>query len=109
MGTEKNLPRYDHHVFNLLVTLVSGFIGGILATTVNCPFDVAKSRIQSEKRFPGTQPKYRWTFPVLYTIFTEEGPRAIYKGYAPKVLRMAFGGAIAMVAFEASCIILPNF
>lgn len=27
-------------------TLMAGFVGGVLATCFNCPFDVAKSRIQ---------------------------------------------------------------
>lgn len=103
------LPTTESALGGLMVTLVAGFIGGVFATTVNCPLDVAKSRIQSQKYSAGETPKYRSPFSTLYTIFTEEGPRAIYKGYAPKVLRMGLGGAIAMAAFETACIMLPDF
>jgi solute carrier family 25 2-oxodicarboxylate transporter 21 len=103
------LPQSDHHLVSLATTLVSGFIGGVIATTVNCPLDVAKSRIQSQRHEVGVVLKYQSTFPSLYTIFKEEGAVAIYKGYTPKVLRMGVGGAIAMAAFEATCIVVPNF
>lgn len=84
------------------VTLVSGFIGGTLATCFNCPFDVLKSRIQSE--LPNaTQPsQYTGVVQGLHKIATEEGVQGLYKGFAPKVLRMALGGGIGMAVFDAA-------
>jgi hypothetical protein len=30
----------------------------------------------------------------------EEGARALYKGYLPKLLRMAIGGAVGITSFD---------
>lgn len=80
-------------------TLLSGFFGGTLATCFNCPFDVAKSRIQSEIG-TGEGRQYRHVWPSLVKIHTEEGWKGLYKGFAPKVLRMGIGGGVSILAFE---------
>lgn len=36
----------------------------------------------------------------LLTIMREEGPAALYKGFAPKVLRLAPGGGILLLVVE---------
>lgn len=38
----------------------------------------------------------------LVTIFREEGPAALYKGFAPKVLRLAPGGGVLLLVVEAT-------
>jgi len=85
-----------HH----LKTLSSGFLGGSFATCFNAPFDVAKSRIQSQVK--GQPAKYTSIVSSLLLIAREEGPQALYKGFAPKVLRMGIGGGVAMSTFELS-------
>eukprot|EP00931_Biecheleriopsis_adriatica_P105601 TRINITY_DN80160_c0_g1_i1.p1 TRINITY_DN80160_c0_g1~~TRINITY_DN80160_c0_g1_i1.p1 ORF type:complete len:303 (-),score=65.15 TRINITY_DN80160_c0_g1_i1:155-1063(-) len=85
------------------ITLVSGFAGGTLATCFNCPFDVVKSRIQAQVTDPtlGKQSlKYVHVWESLSTIAKEEGIQALYKGFAPKVIRMGIGGGVAMASFE---------
>ncbi|GMM28627.1 mitochondrial 2-oxodicarboxylate carrier [Martiniozyma asiatica (nom. inval.)] len=77
--------------------LVSGMIGGIFGTTLNTPFDVVKSRIQSVA--PGQAAKYTWAWPSLGVVLKEEGFFALYKGYLPKVLRLGPGGGIMLVVF----------
>jgi len=79
-----------------------GFVGGAVATTCNAPFDVAKSRIQSEVSSGplSAERKYFTTFQTLRRILGEEGPRALYKGYTPKLLRMGIGGAVGITGFE---------
>jgi len=67
-----------------------------------------KSRFQSELRIPGKKPEHRFTLLTLYKIWTTEGPRSIYKGFAPKAMRMALGGGVAMAAFELTCYMLPD-
>ena len=116
-------------------TLLSGAIGGILATAFNAPFDVVKSRFQSQlphtitgtkqhppfyffnilnlflfffKKKKGKQVKYRYTIQSLITIYKDEGARALYKGFAPKSIRMAVGGGVCMAAFELTCYFLPE-
>lgn len=80
-----------------LQRLTSGFFAGIFATCFNCPFDVTKSRIQGDA---GATPKYKSTFQTMSLILKEEGPRSLWKGFAPKAWRMGCGGAVGIVAFE---------
>jgi len=80
---------------------------------------VVKSRIQGAEKLPGVVPKYNWTYPAyafflpkslgivvtvlpcrLITIFREEGPKALYKGFVPKVLRLAPGGGVLLLVVE---------
>jgi len=71
-----------------------------VGTMVNTPFDVVKSRIQGATRVPGVVPKYNWTYPALVTIAREEGVRALWKGFVPKVLRLAPGGGVLLLVVE---------
>lgn len=84
----------------LFNNFVSGSIGGFVGTVVNTPFDVVKSRIQGAAKVPGVAPKYNWTYPALMTIMREEGPAALYKGFLPKVLRLAPGGGVLLLVVE---------
>lgn len=80
---------------------------------------VVKSRIQGAEKLPGVVLKYNWTYPAcafflsktlrmvvtvspcrLITIFREEGPKALYKGFVPKVLRLAPGGGVLLLVVE---------
>jgi len=81
---------------------IAGFIGGVVATTLNTPFDVVKSRIQKEagNSTNSQVKKYNWTIPSLGIILKEEGPKALYRGYLPKVLRLGPGGGILKVVFD---------
>lgn len=72
----------------------AGVVAGTLATTLNTPFDVAKSRIQNTADAAG------WTVPTVAKIASNEGAAALYKGYLPKVLRLGPGGGIMLAAFE---------
>jgi len=67
---------------------------------MNTPFDVVKSRIQGAERIQGVKPKYNWTYPALVTIAREEGLAALYKGFIPKVLRLAPGGGVLLLVVE---------
>ena len=49
-----------------------GLTAGLLATSSNMPFDVAKSRIQGPPP-PDNPGKYRYTLRTIMTIFHEEG------------------------------------
>lgn len=45
-------------------------------------------------------PFSRLSLPRLLTIVREEGPAALYKGFAPKVLRLAPGGGVLLLVVE---------
>lgn len=62
---------------------------------------VVKSRIQGAHPIPGVVPKYNWTYPSLALILREEGAAALYKGFVPKVLRLAPGGGVLLLVVEA--------
>jgi len=81
---------------------LAGTAGGAIATTLNTPLDVVKSRIQNSPRIEGQTSRYGWTWPAFGTIAREEGFRALYKGYIPKMLRFVPGGGILLVVYNAS-------
>lgn len=72
------------------------------------PFLLAHSRLlfplfalpENTPRVPGVTPKYNWTFPSMLTIAREEGASALYKGFTPKVLRLAPGGGVLLLVVE---------
>ncbi|KAH9015588.1 mitochondrial carrier domain-containing protein [Lactarius pseudohatsudake] len=93
------LPKAETPQGELLNNFASGSVGGFVGTVINTPY-VVKSRIQGAERLPGVIPKYNWTYPALVTIFREEGPAALYKGFVPKVLRLAPGGGVLLLVVE---------
>lgn len=103
-------------LMSALTTSGASFVSGFIATCFNAPFDTAKSRIQQQlmpemqaQGSPAALPKYRGTFQTLGLVLQQEGPGALYKGFVPKALRMAFGGAIGMPIFEAvSALLAPS-
>ncbi|KAG2361181.1 mitochondrial carrier [Suillus spraguei] len=92
----------------LFNNFVSGSVGGFVGTLINTPFDVVKSRIQGTAKVPGVVPKYNWTYPALMTIMREEGPTALYKGFLPKVLRLAPGGGVLLLVVEFTLGVFRN-
>jgi len=96
---KKQLPPAKTKIVDLSMTLVTGFFGAVFATCFNAPFDVVKSRFQSQLK--DAKPlKYNYTIPSLITIYKEEGLSSCYKGFRPKAIRMGLGGAVAMFTFE---------
>ncbi|XP_008554732.1 mitochondrial 2-oxodicarboxylate carrier isoform X1 [Microplitis demolitor] len=73
-----------------------GFTAGTLASCLNIPFDVAKSRIQG----PQDNIQYKGTFKTLKIVYQNEGLTALYKGLVPKILRLGPGGAIMLVVYD---------
>ncbi|XP_053976084.1 mitochondrial 2-oxodicarboxylate carrier isoform X2 [Hylaeus volcanicus] len=76
--------------------LNKGFISGTVASCMNIPFDVAKSRIQG----PQGEIQYKSTLQTIYLVYHREGFRALYKGLVPKILRLGPGGAIMLIVYE---------
>ncbi|MBW0480375.1 hypothetical protein O181_020090 [Austropuccinia psidii MF-1] len=94
------MPKSESKGREILNNFISGSIGGFIGTALNTPFDVVKSRIQNAVSVPGQTPKYGWTYPAILTIAKEEGVSALYKGFLPKVLRLAPGGGVLLVVVE---------
>jgi len=83
-----------------------GSFAGALASCLNTPIDVVKSRMQNQA---AGQTKYRWTWPSLFSILREEGPRNLYKGLGPRLLRLGPGGGIMIVMFDLVSDFLKRF
>ncbi|XP_025946635.1 mitochondrial 2-oxodicarboxylate carrier isoform X2 [Apteryx rowi] len=60
-----------------------GLVSGTIASIINIPFDVAKSRIQGPQPVPG-----------------EIKFLALYKGLVPKIMRLGPGGAVMLLVYE---------
>eukprot|EP01119_Soliformovum_irregulare_P002406 TRINITY_DN12662_c0_g1_i1.p1 TRINITY_DN12662_c0_g1~~TRINITY_DN12662_c0_g1_i1.p1 ORF type:complete len:287 (-),score=47.46 TRINITY_DN12662_c0_g1_i1:101-961(-) len=79
----------------MLKNFTAGLVGGTIATTLNTPFDVAKSRMQNMKGRPNP-----WSFVMLADIYRTEGFKACYKGLVPRLYRLGPGGGIMLLAFD---------
>ncbi|KAG2449622.1 hypothetical protein HYH02_005155 [Chlamydomonas schloesseri] len=104
-GTMHNIQTevFDQHPLSNPVLaaarkMATGMVVGMTATIFNAPFDVIKSRFQSQERGPNQ--KYRYTLPSLVTIIREEGVRALYKGFLPKALLLGIGQTIGYMVFS---------
>ncbi len=87
-------PSNRSFLLDRVETLCTGFVGAVFATCFNAPFDVVKSRIQSQYRTNPNDPlKYTSTFQTLSLILKEEGLPACYKGFQPKAIRMGLGSS----------------
>ncbi|XP_030745542.1 mitochondrial 2-oxodicarboxylate carrier [Sitophilus oryzae] len=93
------LPKTEDHLKEFGSKVGIGFVSGTLASCVNIPFDVAKSRIQGPQPVPG-QIKYKGTINSMIIVYKEEGFMALYKGLVPKVMRLGPGGAIMLVVYD---------
>ncbi|VEN56298.1 unnamed protein product [Callosobruchus maculatus] len=98
-SVKKYLPEYENPWHEFFRKLSIGFVSGCLASCVNIPFDVAKSRIQGPQPIVG-EIKYKGTLNSMAIVYREEGFRALYKGLLPKVMRLGPGGAIMLVIYD---------
>jgi len=76
---------------------VAGGITGCVSTALNHPIDVVKTRIEAQD---GAQKEYKNTLQAFRTIVREEGPRALYRGIAPRMIKISLGQAITFTAYE---------
>jgi len=88
----------DTYFYQLQQKFLAGFVAGTIATILNNPMDVVKSRVQNT--LPNQTRVYSWTIPGLVRIANNEGLKALYKGFVPKVLRLGPGGGVMLVAFD---------
>jgi len=100
IGSIRNLykPTDSSYSAQMFAKFITGCVSSGIATTLNTPFDVAKSRMQNQ--LPGQVARYNWTIPTLIDIHSKEGFRALYKGYAARMARLVPGGGIMLVAFD---------
>ncbi|GFZ01488.1 adenine nucleotide transporter 1 [Actinidia rufa] len=67
-----------------LLRLGAGACAGIIAMSATYPMDMVRGRLTVQTELSPRQ--YRGIFHALSTVFHEEGPRALYKGWLPSVI-----------------------
>jgi len=78
---------------------IAGVLASMVATTCATPLDCVKSRMQSA--IAGEESRWKSVFGTMQIIYNEEGGLpACFKGLAPRLLRLAPGGGIMLVAFD---------
>ncbi|MEW5306733.1 MAG: hypothetical protein WDW36_009177 [Sanguina aurantia] len=95
---DRELKPLENAYLNTGRTVLLGIAVGMTATCFNAPFDVVKSRFQSQ--LPDNR-KYTSTIGALTTIYQEEGPQALYKGFWPKAMRLGIGQTFGLMVFQA--------
>ncbi|XP_071963115.1 mitochondrial 2-oxodicarboxylate carrier-like [Antedon mediterranea] len=93
------MKPYQDKKLEFLRKFMIGLTGGSIASCINIPFDVAKSRIQGPQPTAG-HIKYKTCLRTIHTVYVEEGVKALYKGLLPKMLRLGPGGAIMLLVNE---------
>ncbi|QCD91713.1 solute carrier family 25 [Vigna unguiculata] len=68
----------------ILLRLGAGACAGIIAMSATYPMDMVRGRLTVQTEASPRQ--YRGIYHALSTVFREEGPRALYKGWLPSVI-----------------------
>ncbi|KAJ7945021.1 Mitochondrial adenine nucleotide transporter like [Quillaja saponaria] len=83
-GFIRQQPGNEEAQLTPLLRLGAGACAGIIAMSATYPMDMVRGRltVQTEK----SPHQYRGILHALSTVFREEGPRALYKGWLPSVI-----------------------
>ncbi|KAL7005132.1 hypothetical protein EMMF5_005372 [Cystobasidiomycetes sp. EMM_F5] len=107
------------------LSILTGCSAGATESVVVVPFELVKIRLQDRNSagrykgpmdcvsqilknegvlgfYNGLEPTFwrYWAIPSLFVVAREEGFGALYKGFLPKVLRLAPGGGLLLLVVE---------
>lgn len=78
-----------------------GGVSGAMGPLSNAPIDTIKTRIQrGGDSIPRTGSAFSRFMVVFRDLLRQEGPRALYKGIGPRILRVAPGQAVTFAVYE---------
>ncbi|XP_065858285.1 uncharacterized protein [Euphorbia lathyris] len=83
---------------NTLQTLVCGGMAGSTAALFTTPFDVVKTRLQTQ--VPGSISQYDGVFHALKEIGKTEGLKGLYRGLIPRLVMYMSQGALFFASYE---------
>ncbi|VFQ74918.1 unnamed protein product [Cuscuta campestris] len=83
---------------NTLVTLVCGGLSGSTAALFTTPFDVVKTRFQTQ--VPGSN-QYGGVLDTLTKIAKHEGLKGLYRGLTPRLIMYITQGALFFASYES--------
>ncbi|XP_057464021.1 uncharacterized protein LOC130753876 [Actinidia eriantha] len=82
-----------------LQTLICGGLAGSTAALFTTPFDVVKTRLQTQ--IPGSIHQYDGVFNTLVEIGQREGLKGLYRGLIPRLVMYVSQGAIFFASYES--------
>ncbi|CAI9288872.1 unnamed protein product [Lactuca saligna] len=80
-------------------TLLCGGLAGSTAALFTTPFDVVKTRLQTQ--IPGSVSRYHGVFDTLKDIAQHEGPKGLYRGLTPRLAMYMTQGALFFASYES--------
>lgn len=86
------------NVHSSLQTLVCGGIAASTAALFTTPFDVVKTRLQTQ--IPGSCKQYSGVLSALQEIAKHEGLKGLYRGLTPRLAMYMSQGAIFFASYE---------
>ncbi|KAI1380831.1 mitochondrial carrier [Hypoxylon crocopeplum] len=93
-------PEGDQHP-SAARKLLAGAVSGAVAQTCTYPFDVLRRRFQINT-MSGMGYKYKSIGDAVRVILSQEGPRGLYKGLIPNLLKVAPSMAANWLSFEVT-------
>ncbi|KAL5188782.1 S-adenosylmethionine carrier 1, chloroplastic/mitochondrial [Glycine soja] len=83
---------------NTFQTLVCGGLAGSTAALFTTPFDVIKTRLQTQ--IPGSANQYDSVLHALYKISKSEGFKGLYRGLIPRLIMYMSQGSLFFASYE---------
>ncbi|KAJ1406012.1 Mitochondrial substrate/solute carrier [Sesbania bispinosa] len=83
---------------NTFQTLVCGGLAGSTAALFTTPFDVIKTRLQTQ--IPGSMNQYDSVLHALYKISKSEGLKGLYRGLTPRLIMYMSQGSLFFASYE---------
>lgn len=89
-------PAAGIDMHTLAINALSGSLAGAAAAGITTPFDVAKTRVQTQC----TMAQRQSTLKCLVSVAQQGGVRAVFSGWGPRTLRTAAAYSILMSSYE---------
>lgn len=81
---------------NTYLSFAMGVTSSVVVVAVTQPIDVIKTRMQSRETFY----IYKNSLNCAYRIFVEEGTRAFWAGWFPRLLKVGTSGGVAFAVYQ---------
>ncbi|KAI3823628.1 hypothetical protein L1987_05068 [Smallanthus sonchifolius] len=89
----------SHGQPNTILTLLCGGLAGSTAAFFTTPFDVVKTRLQTQ--IPGSANRYNGVYNTLRDIAQHEGLQGLYRGLTPRLVMYMTQGALFFASYES--------
>jgi len=80
--------------------LLSGAVAGAIAATLTIPFDVVKTKLQTQATLPPDERKYKGVVHTFSTIWREEGAKGLRKGLSQKLMYLVPSASLTFAFYE---------